>query len=153
MEQKITVIGCRILRRACAGIIGGLAMAGCANNQSPGSLTSAGLNCIDDSPACIARRQTALTTLMSDNQRTWVHRKPSAEAYASGVRLFAYQKSKKKLTCDELGVGIREASGARASLQRAKARLTAAQVARGAMLGDEVSRELSREKKRRCEKG
>ncbi len=91
--------------------------------------------------------------MMADRRRTWVQRPPSAEAYASGVRLFAFKKSKKSLTCDELGLGIREASGARASLRRAADRLSPAQIARSAMLGDEVSRELSREKKRRCKKG
>jgi len=91
--------------------------------------------------------------MLADKQRVWVQRTPTAEAYASGVRLFAYKKTKKALTCAELDVGIREASGARASLRSAKARLSPAQIGRGAMLGDEVSRELSREKKRRCKKG
>lgn len=130
-----------------------MSAAGCAT-KSPGlGITSAGLNCIDDSPKCIDRRQAALTALLSDNQRVWVHRPPTPEAYASGVRLFAFKKSKKSLTCPELDAGIREASGARASLRGASARLSPAQIARGAMLGDEVARELKREKSSRCKRG
>jgi len=127
--------------------------AGCANKSPQIGIASAGLNCLDDSPRCIERRQAALRSLLADKQRVWVQRPPTAEAYASGVRLFAYKKTKKSLTCPELGVGVREASAARASLRSASSRLTPAQIARGAMLGDEVSRELAREKKRRCKKG
>lgn len=130
-----------------------LILSGCANNSSNFGIEATGLKCIDDSPKCIDRRQAALRAMLSDPQRVWVQRTPSAEAYASGVRLFAFKKTKKSLTCPELGVGIREASGARASLRSASARLSPAQIARGAMLGDEVARELTREKKRRCKKG
>lgn len=132
---------------------GPLHLAGCANNSPNLSITSAGLSCLDDSPRCIERRQAALRAMLADKQRVWVHRAPSADAYASGVRLFAFKKSKKKLTCPELDVGIREAAGARSSLQSAKGRLHPQQIARGAMLGDEVGRELSREKNRRCKRG
>ncbi len=136
-----------------ACLIPPLWFSGCANKSPEIGITSAGLNCVDDSPRCIERRQAALRSMLSDKQRVWVQHIPTAEAYASGVRLFAYKKTKKALTCPELNVGIREASGARASLRSAKGRLRPAQIARGAMLGDEVSRELSREKKRRCKKG
>ena len=140
-----------LILASCAA--GAFLAVGCAAKAPSGGLVATGLNCIDDSAACIAHRQTALRILMNDRQRTWIHRPPTAEAYASGVRLFAYKKSKKALTCGELGIGIREASGARVSLRRAAARLSPAQIARSAMLGDEVSRELSRENKHRCKKG
>ena len=130
-----------------------LATAGCSTNSPELGITSAGLKCIDDTPTCINRRQAALRALLSDPQRTWVQRTPSVDAYASGVRLFAYKKSKKSLTCPELEAGIREASGARGRLRTASGRLSPAQIARGAMLGDEVARELTRERKRRCKKG
>ena len=135
---------------ACVAL---LAVAGCANKSPELGITSAGLKCVDDSPRCIERRQAALRAMLSDHQRTWVQRPPTAEAYASGVRLFAFKKSKKTLTCPELDVGIREASGARSQLRQAASRLSPAQIARGAMLGDEVSRELRREKTRRCKGG
>lgn len=128
-------------------------LAGCAGKSPEIGITSAGLNCIDDSPLCIERRQAALRAMLDDKQRVWVQRTPTAEAYASGVRLFAFKKTKHQLTCPELGVGIREASGARQSLRSASSRLSSAQVARGAMLGDEVARELTREKNRRCKRG
>lgn len=130
-----------------------VSLAACAN-QSPGlGITAAGLNCVDDSPKCIDRRQAALRSLLSDKQRVWIQRPPTPEAYASGVRLFAFKKSKKSLTCSELDAGIREAQGARPSLRGASNRFTSAQVARGAMLGDEVARELTRERSRRCNRG
>lgn len=125
----------------------------CANNSPELGITATGLNCVDDSPKCIDRRQSALRALLSDPQRRWILQSPDAEAYASGVRLFAFKKSKKNLTCTELNAGIREASGARSALRAASARLTHNQIARGALLGDEVASELRREHNRRCNRG
>lgn len=125
----------------------------CTANQPKFGGVSDGLHCVDDSSACIDKRQFALRTLLADSKRTWIGRPPSPEAYAAGVRLFAYKKQKKVLNCQELSSGIQEASNARASLRSASNRLTSGQIARGAMLGDEVSRELAREKKRRCKRG
>lgn len=141
------------LNIALVCLLAPLWITGCATKSPQLGIASAGFNCVDDSPRCIERRQAALRALLADKQRVWVQRPPTAEAYASGVRLFAYKKTKKILTCPELGVGIREAIAARASLRSASSRLTSAQIARGALLGDEVSRELVREKKRRCKKG
>lgn len=138
-----------ILLVLCAALYG----SGCTTSSPGLGIASAGLNCVDDSPVCIDRRQAALRALLSDRQRSWVHQNPTPSAYASGVRLFAYKKSKKSLTCPELNVGIREAKAARASLRSARATLSPAQIARGAMLGDEVARELLRESKRRCGRG
>lgn len=149
---QIPVRPARMTSIVCA-VTAAFGLAGCATSSPGLSIASAGLNCVDDTPVCIDRRQAALRALLSDRQRAWVHQRPSPSAYASGVRLFAFKKSKKTLTCPELGMGIREAKGARASLRSATAHLTPAQIARGAMLGDEVARELSRESKRRCKRG
>ena len=91
--------------------------------------------------------------MVDDKNRAWVKEPPTPEAYASGVRLFAFKKKKKELTCDELAHGKREADAARASLESAGSTLTHAQVARGTMLATEVGRELQREMSRRCKKG
>ena len=125
-------------------------LAACSANQPKFGGVSNGLHCVDDSDACIDKRRFALNSLLADKQKSWIKRPPSPEAYASGGRLFAYQTQKKQLSCDDLASGIREASGARASLKSASNRLTAQQIARSAMLGDEVSRELTRERQRRC---
>lgn len=126
--------------------------AGCATSTpNPTSSVAAGLGCVDDSLGCQSKRRSALNTLLSDNSRAWVQQPSSAAAYASGVRLFAFKKRKRELSCAELAIGYREARAARQTLRAAKASLTPAQIARGAMLGDEVSAELARERrKRRC---
>jgi hypothetical protein len=110
-----------------------------------------GLACVDDSKQCIEQRSAALRAIMGDRERKWVKEPATPEAYASGVRLFAYKERKKELTCEELAIGRREAEAAPVALRRsAGARLTPAQVSRGVLLGTEVSRELAAELKRRC---
>jgi hypothetical protein len=110
---------------------------------------NAGLTCVDDSSDCVAQRQRTLKYLVDDRDRTWVKAHAPAEAYASGVRLFALKSKKKELTCDELASGRNEADRAPAVL-RAAGNLTPAQVSRGIMLASEVSRDLAAEMKRRC---
>lgn len=129
--------------------LAGMATAACSAGFNSGS--RAGLGCVDDSPACIEQRRVALNDIMSDKSRTWVHQAPTPEAYASGVRLFAFKTRKTQLNCDELAVGRREADNAPAVLRGPQAsNLSPAQVSRGLMLGAEVSRELAAEMKRRC---
>ena len=124
--------------------------AGCAANTAQLSTpVSAGLGCVDDSLRCRNRRRAALDALMADKSRSWIKQPPSASAYASGVRLFAFKKRKRELSCAELAIGHREAKAARPTLRAAANSLTPAQIARGAMLGDEVGAELKRERRRR----
>lgn len=112
----------------------------------------AGLGCVDDSPECIHRRQATLRNMVDDKSRGWVHEQPTPEAYASGVRLFAFKTKKKELTCDELKRGKLEADTARTSVASLGNRLTPAQVSRSVMLAGEVGRELQNEINRRCKK-
>ena len=138
---------------ACAvfSVVAGLG-AGCATNTPiTASPVAAGLGCVDDSLDCRTKRRVALDALLADRSRAWVRQPADAEAYASGVRLFAYKKRKRELSCDELAIGQREAKAARPTLRAAQGRLTPAQIARGALLGDEVGTELARERRnRRC---
>jgi hypothetical protein len=128
------------------------ALAACAVPDGPGT-PSSGLTCVDDSADCIDRRQRTLRHLIDDKDRAWVKAHPPAEAYASGVRLFALKTKKKELTCEELGWGRNEAEKAPGVLRGPQgAKLTPAQVSRGVMLAHEVSRELAAEMKRRCKK-
>lgn len=142
----------RARARLTLGALFGL-LTGCAVSSAPEIAPQAGLSCVDDSFECVSRRKKTLETLVSDPQRTWVKQQPTPEAYASGVRLFAYKKKKKELKCDELEHGRKEADGAAASLKSAGSLLTPAQVSRGRMFAAEVSRELSSEINRRCKKG
>jgi hypothetical protein len=128
------------------------ALCGCAVVQGPDAVTRAGLTCVDDSAECISRRQATLRHLVDDQGRTWVKEPATPEAYASGVRLFAFKAKKKELSCDELAHGRKEAEAARAALKGAATTLTPSQVARGTMLATEVAKELQGEMSRRCKK-
>lgn len=113
--------------------------------------TGSGLTCVDDSPGCVERRQRTLRYLIEDNDRAWIKARPPAEAYASGVRMFAMQKKKRELSCEELKYARAEADRAPGILRGPEgANLTPAQKSRGIMLASEVSRDLAREMKRRC---
>lgn len=139
--------------RAAIVALGAVAAGGCMSLDSPDQSPSAGFQCVDDSMECIQRRQAALRHLVSDKERKWVKDAPSAEAYASGVRLFALKSKKRELTCDELVHARKEADGAPRVLRGAQGTsLTPAQVSRGAMLAAEVSRELGNEFNKRCKK-
>jgi hypothetical protein len=125
-----------------------MAPVGCSGpNVTTGA--SSGLTCIDDSSDCVAKRQRTLRYLVDDNDRSWVRAHAPAEAYASGVRLFALKTKKKELSCGELAHGKSEADRAPAVLRSAN-NIPPAQVSRGIMLASEVSRELAAEMKRRC---
>jgi len=135
----LVVIGLAVLACGCAG-----------PKAQPTTPAAAGLSCVDDSLVCRQRREAALGTLLADKERTWINQPPDAAAYASGVRLFAYKKRKGELTCAELAIGVSEAKAARSTLRAASDRLTPGQIARGAMLGDEIEKELNRERRKRC---
>lgn len=141
------------VKAGCA-VFFGIALAGVAAcsggpGKSLGSPT-AGLNCLDDSAECIAKRQATLKYFLSAPDRAWIRQRPDAAAYASGVRLFAYKRQMNQLSCSELKTGLSEANGASKTLKAGRARLTPAQVSRGKLLAREVARQLQREHKKRC---
>lgn len=120
-------------------------------NAGPPEIGSRGLYCVDDSPGCVTERSAALNHLMADKQRAWVRQPAPTASYASGVRLFAFKQKKRELSCDELAIGRKEADAGPAILRGPDGKgLTMAQVSRGVMLSQEISRELSNEHKRRC---
>lgn len=125
-------------------------LAGCAVNTATVTSPMAGLSCVDDSADCIRKRQATLRYMTNDPTRAWVRQRPTAKAYASGVRLFAFKKKKAELSCAELQLGKSEADAARSVLRTSGSGLTPAQVSRGTMLASEVSRDLRREQSRRC---
>jgi len=141
-------------RRKCAWAMLTCAViaAGCSAGQPGLTLApAAGLACVDDSQQCIEQRQAMLKGMIADRERKWVREPATPQAYASGVRLFAFKGRKKDLSCEELAIGRREADAAQAVLKGAgAASLTPAQISRSTMLAAEVSREIAREMKRRC---
>ncbi len=144
----------RIFHRGHAGVFRSLAisllLAGCAGNDVVVPAQQAGLGCVDDSPHCVSERGNALKGLLADKSKGWVRQPPTAVAYASGVRIWAFKQKKRELTCDELSHARREAEGAAPALRGAKVGLTPAQVSRGIMLAQDVSKELGNEFGRRC---
>lgn len=128
------------------------ALWGCAVGPEPTLSSGSGLNCVDDSPHCVSERQSTLRQYVTDRERKWIREPATPQAYASGVRLFAYKQTKRDLNCADLEHGRKEADGAPASLKSASHALTPAQISRGTMLAGEVSRELANEFKKRCKR-
>lgn len=134
------------LAAGCLAVLSGCAILTPSLTQSSGT----GANCVDDSARCLAERRTALNAIMSDKSASWINQAPTATTDASGVRLFAFKQRKRQLNCAQLRTGYREASTARQRLRSSNnPKLTPALISRGAILGDEVARELKREMKRR----
>lgn len=72
--------------------------------------------CLDDSPACIAQRTQIVQSLSDDGTHSWVGQTAGRGMVASGVRLFAYQNVRDKLTCPQLGAAIAELDAAKQTL-------------------------------------
>ncbi len=129
-------------------------LAACAGNGTPPIAHGKGVSCIDDSAHCVAERKAALRHIVTRSDRHWVREPANIHTYASGVRLFAFKTKKSELTCDELKIGRHEADSAARVLRGPEGRsLSPAQISRGVILGEEVSRELAREHARRCKRG
>lgn len=137
--------------KAISGTFAAVLLTACAVTPATISSPMSGLSCVDDSLDCISRRKATLSYMTNDPARAWVRQPPTAHAYASGVRLFAFKKKKSELTCDELKIGSNEAANAPKILRGPGASsLSPAQVSRGTLLAAEVARDLRRELKRRC---
>jgi hypothetical protein len=110
----------------------------------------AGLSCIDDTPYCVAQREKTLKSMLADKDHKWVREAPTAQAHATGVRLFAFRSKKAELSCHELVHGRKEAEVAPRVLKGHQG-LTPAQVSRAALFAAEVQKELAAEiRRRRC---
>jgi hypothetical protein len=138
-------------RTAVGTFVMAACITGCSSSGFGPNQSGSGMECIDDTKACIDERQGALKSLLADRNRDWIRQPASPLAYASGVRLFAYRVKRRELTCDELTLGRREADAAPGALHAlATTGLSTAQIARGSILAAEVGRELTNEFQRRC---
>ena len=125
-----------------------LALVGCATNKLPKVAT-----CLDDSSGCISQRQATLNTMLADPNRAWVGKTPTPVVYATGVRLFAWRKSKSDLSCGELKSGIAETGGARTTLAENIPGASKTRIGQIIALSDDVNRELKRTARgKRCPK-
>jgi hypothetical protein len=136
-----------ILAGACAAI-GLMLVAGCTGLGTEEA--KGGLSCLDDSPECVDQRQTALKSMLADKDRSWLKEPATAEAHASGVRLFAFRSKKAEMSCEELSYAKKEAEGAPKVLKASQG-LSPAQISRASLFAVEVNKELTTEmRKRRC---
>ncbi|MEZ5924817.1 MAG: hypothetical protein R3D57_10600 [Hyphomicrobiaceae bacterium] len=90
-----------------AVMVVGLALAGCAGGPQVSGV------CLDDSQGCVDKRVSLVNQMASDPNRSWINRPGSAAEHHSGVRLFAYQRTKDQLSCDELARGIADLGNAK----------------------------------------
>jgi hypothetical protein len=152
-EPQEETMRAKVRRGGLPAALGSIALLTCAcSGLFAPEDTKAGLACVDDTKECVDQRQATLKTMLADKDRKWVKEPATAQAHASGVRLFAFRSRKKELTCEELAHARREADAAPKALRGPEGKgLSPAQISRAAMFAAEVSKELSAEMKtRRC---
>jgi hypothetical protein len=91
-------------------------LAGCAGAPDPAFAQQRGLKCVDDSNVCISQRKMVFDSYMADKSRAWIKQPAGPHEYASGVRLMAYSKMRKDLSCEQLAHAKEEADRGPASL-------------------------------------
>jgi len=96
------LFGSAVLPTGCAGL-------GFGGGEADGP-------CLDDSQACVAQRTGIVQSLSQDQSRAWVGQTAGRGMVASGVRLFAYQNVRDKLTCPELSSALTELDAAKLAL-------------------------------------
>ncbi|MEL6290018.1 MAG: hypothetical protein AAFQ42_04155 [Pseudomonadota bacterium] len=130
----------RLLRRLCAGLftIGSAGLLVACASSGAGTVAT----CLDDSAGCVSKRKATLTAMLGDPQRAWVSEPPSPQVYATGVRLFAWRRSRQSLSCGELKTGIAETAGARKLLANRLPNASRTRVGQIIALSDDVNGEL-----------
>ena len=103
----------RGLRNADFGFVGAfmglIGLSGCAGFDPQ----AGGGPCLDDSQSCVSQRTALVQTMSAAPTRGWIGESPSDTVVASGVRLFAYQNVRDKLTCAELASGLNDLDAAK----------------------------------------
>lgn len=130
--------------RVLAGIFLVGALTGCAGNAEPPRLETAarGAACLDDSRRCVSIRQARLSRMRADASYGWVYDPDSRPHYATGVKLFAYDLTRKQLDCSQLGHAIAETSEAKGWLTSAQPGISSEQLTRARLLNDDVHNRL-----------
>ena len=85
------------------------ALAGCAGFD----VQSVDGPCLDDSQSCVSQRTAMVRSMSADPSRHWIGENAGRGTVASGVRLFAYQNVRDKLSCAELASAIAEIEAAK----------------------------------------
>jgi hypothetical protein len=95
-----------------AVLAAGALLAGCAGLATE---TMSGL-CLGDSPDCVGQRTALVRSMSNDPNRGWITQSADRGTVASGIRLFAYQNVRDKLSCPELTSGISDLDAAKKML-------------------------------------
>lgn len=93
------------------------ALAGCAGFDAE----AASGPCLDDSQGCVGQRTAMVRSMSADPARHWIGQAAARDVVASGVRLFAYQNVRDKLSCAELTAGIADLATAKSVLEQGPA--------------------------------
>jgi hypothetical protein len=110
--------------------------------------------CLSDSSECIGQRTAMVRTMSADPSRGWISQTPDSGTVASGIRLFAYQNVRDKLSCPELTSAVSDLDAAKRSLaQGPAAGQTMARHNDIKAMTDDVRAALAATKIRRCGPG
>jgi len=171
-RRACTRRACTRHRRAIAGLVGLLLLAGCSSSTSQTASIFGGLldpetdvktptaapvaapparpqparGACDSAAQCSA----VLKTMIDSPDRGWIGQRPPPDAYANGTRLFAYRALRRQLTCGELNRAVTELAAASRSLSGPVSGMTPDQLSRTRDLCSQVSGELTREREGRC---
>jgi len=85
------------------------ALAGCAGLD----IQSAGGPCLSDSAECVGQRTAMVRAMSADPTRSWMTQSADRDTVSSGVRLFAYQNVRDKLSCAELTSAVSDLDAAK----------------------------------------
>ena len=107
MGYQITVLVGSAKRAALVACLVG--SSGCAGLETQ-SLDGP---CLDDTAQCVGQRTAMVQTMGNDATRHWIGESVGRGMASSGVRLFAYQNVRDKLSCAELANGVNEMEAAK----------------------------------------
>ncbi len=131
-----------------------LAVGACLSACAGLDTQSASGPCLSDTPECVGQRTAMVKAMSTDPSRAWISQSTDRGLAASGVRLFAYQNVRDKLSCPELTSAVSD-------LEATKRLLAEGPAAGQTMLRhndikamtDDVRAALSATKMRRCGPG
>lgn len=89
-----------------AGLLGLAACAGIETQSLDGP-------CLDDTAQCVGQRTAMVQSMGNDASRHWIGESVGRGMASSGVRLFAYQNVRDKLSCAELANAVNEMEAAK----------------------------------------
>ena len=128
----------------------GVALSACAGLDTQ---TASG-PCLSDTPECVGQRTAMVRAMSADPARAWISQASDRAIVASGVRLFAYQNVRDKLSCPQLTSAVSDLDAAKRLLAEGPAEgQTVARHNDIKAMTDDVRAALAASKIRRCGPG